>query len=50
MSAETNDLDTRAEDKARTEGRLAEFWEEEREEARIFDDTLEDLRDGTLIR
>ena len=29
MGAETNELDTRAEDKARTEGQLAEFWEEE---------------------
>jgi len=29
MAAETNEMDTRAEDKARTEGRLAEFWEEE---------------------
>lgn len=29
MGADTNELDTRDEDKARTEGRLAEFWEED---------------------
>jgi len=32
MGADTNDLDTREEDKARTEGWLAEFWEDEQEE------------------
>jgi hypothetical protein len=29
MGADTNELDTRDEDKARTEGRLAEFWEKD---------------------
>ncbi|MEN6423338.1 MAG: hypothetical protein ABFD76_15470 [Smithella sp.] len=29
MGNETNYEDTRDEDKARTEGRLAEFWEED---------------------
>jgi len=37
MGMDTNDLDTRDEDKARTEGRLAEFWEEEKEEEEKVD-------------
>jgi len=37
MGADTNELDTRDEDKARTEGRLAEFWEEDTS----FEDTMD---------
>ncbi|MFA5340270.1 MAG: hypothetical protein WC332_00695 [Clostridia bacterium] len=39
MGAETNDLDTRDEDKARTEGRLVEFWEEDKNTS--YEDTMD---------
>jgi len=32
VGADTNELDTRDEDKARTEKRLKEYWEEKEEE------------------
>jgi hypothetical protein len=40
MGMDTNDLDTRYEDKARTEGRLEEFWEENQIEQDEEEDKL----------